>query len=107
MPTIPVLTPEQRQAARERAVAARRIRAEVKERLRRASTSLEEVIARARRDEDVAKLRVADVLQSLPGIGEVRARAIMGRLGIAASRRLRGLGPRQVEALIEEFGRRV
>lgn len=106
MPMIPTLTAEQRQAARERAVDARRIRAEVKDRLRSAATSLEEVIARAGRDEDVAKLRVVDVLQALPGIGAVRAEAIMDRLGIATSRRLRGLGPRQAAALIEEFGRR-
>lgn len=103
---IPILTPEQRQAARERALAARRIRAEVKTMLRSATTTLDDVIARARRDEDIAKLRVVDVLQSLPGIGKVRAEAIMDRLGIAASRRLRGLGPHQAAALIEEFGAR-
>lgn len=107
MASAPDLTPLQRAAARERALAARRTRADIKNRLRQMSTSLEEVLDRARHDDDVAKLRVAEVLQSLPGIGAVRAEAIMDRLAIAPSRRLRGLGPRQEAALIEEFARRV
>lgn len=103
---LPNLTPEQRQAARDRALAARRIRAEVKQRLRQATTSLEEVLAQAKVDDAIAKLRVIDVLQSIKGIGQVRAKAIMDKLDIADSRRLRGLGSKQIAALLEEFGRR-
>lgn len=103
---LPSLTPEQRQAALDKATAARRVRAGVKERLRDASATLEDVIAESRTDEAIAKLKVKDLLQSLPGIGEVRARDIMTRLKIAESRRLRGLGPHQVAALVSEFGRR-
>ncbi|MEO6471986.1 MAG: nucleoid-associated protein, partial [Aeromicrobium sp.] len=35
--------------------------------------------------------------------GKVRAKEIMARIGIADSRRLRGLGVNQVSALLREF----
>ena len=54
----------------------------------------------------VAKLKVVDLLQSMPGVGKVRAQEIMRRIGIADSRRLRGLGANQVQALLREFGQR-
>jgi len=97
------LTPEQRKAALEKAAAARRLRAEVKNRLKNSGASLSEVIAESRVNEVVAKLRVIDLLQSMPGVGKVRAREIMKRIGIADSRRLRGLGTNQIKALIAEF----
>jgi ribosomal protein S13 len=40
----------------------------------------------------------------VPGLGRVRARQVMQRLGIAESRRVRGLGVNQVAALEREFG---
>ncbi len=49
-------------------------------------------------------MRVVDLLQSMPGLGKVRARQTMERLGIAESRRVRGLGTKQVAALQREFG---
>ncbi len=52
-------------------------------------------------------MRVVDLLQSMPGLGKVRARQIMERLGIAESRRVRGLGAKQVAALEREFAPRV
>ena len=51
----------------------------------------------------VGKLKVSAVLQSMPGIGKVRATQIMEKLKIAESRRLRGLGDQQRKALLAEF----
>lgn len=103
---LPSLSPEQRRAALEKAAAARRARAEVKNRLRHSGATLSEVIAEARVNETIAKLKVNDLLQSMPGVGKVRAKEIMQRIGIADSRRLRGLGTNQVAALIREFADR-
>lgn len=103
---LPSLTTEQRAAALEKAAAARRVRADVKARLKTSDLSLAEVLHTATEDEFVAKLRVVDLLQALPGVGSVRAGEIMQRIGIAESRRLRGLGPKQVSALLTEFGGR-
>ncbi len=101
---LPPLTPEQRQAALEKAAASRRERAEVKNRLKHAGGSLVEVLHEGQQNEVIGKMRVVDLLQSVPGLGKVRARQVMERLGIAESRRVRGLGSKQVAALEREFG---
>ena len=106
MPLPPSLTPEQRQAALEKAAEARRVRAEVKEKLKMGSLSLSELFEQGERDDILAKLKVVSVLESMPGVGKVRARRIMADLEISESRRLRGLGRNQREALLAEFPQR-
>ena len=54
-------------------------------------------------DDVVGKMRVTALLESLPGVGKVRAAQIMEKLKIADSRRLRGLGDQQRKALLGEF----
>ena len=44
-------------------------------------------------------MRVSAVLESMPGVGKVRAQRIMEKIGISASRRVRGLGTHQRAAL--------
>ena len=100
---LPPLTPEQRQAALQKAAASRRERAEVKNRLKNSGASIRDVIAEGKTNEVIGKMRVIDLLQSLPGLGKVRARQVMERLSIAESRRVRGLGTKQVAALEREF----
>ena len=100
---LPQLTEEQRAAALEKAAAARRTRAELKERLKRGGTTLKDVLAAAQNDEVLGKMKVSALLESLPGVGKVRAAQIMERLEIAPSRRLRGRGERQRKALLAEF----
>ena len=99
---LPTLTEEQRRQALEKAAAARRKRAELKAELKSGRTSLKQLLGRA--DEDtVAKMKVSSVLEALPGVGKVRARKIMEKLDISATRRVRGLGAKQRDALVAEF----
>lgn len=100
---LPQLTEEQRAAALEKAAAARRARAELKERLKRGGTTLTDVLKAAESDEVLGKMKVSALLEALPGVGKVRAQQIIERLEIAPSRRLRGLGDRQRKALLAEF----
>ena len=100
---LPTLSPEQRAAALEKAAEIRKARAELKEQLKAGKTTLTTVLGRAESDEVVGKLKVSAVLQSMPGIGKVRATQIMEKLKIAESRRLRGLGEQQRKALLAEF----
>jgi hypothetical protein len=100
---LPPLTPEQRAAALEKAALARKQRAEIKERLKKAEVSLASVLERADTDEVIGKMKVTAVLESLPGVGRVRATKIMEKLAISSSRRLRGLGAKQRAALVQEF----
>lgn len=103
MPLPPALSPDERQAALDKAAAARRQRAELKEKLKMGSTSLKELLDAAERDEVVGKMKVVTVLESLPGVGKVRARRMMEHIGISEARRVRGLGAQQREALLKTF----
>jgi transposase len=100
---LPQLTEEQRAAALEKAAAARRVRAELKDRLKRGGTNLKEVLDQSDSNEVLGKMKVSALLEALPGVGKVRAQQIMERLEIAPSRRLRGLGERQRKALLADF----
>lgn len=101
---LPPLTPEQRAAALQKATAARQARAEVKNRLKYSQGALSDVIAQGRQDDVIGKLKVVALLESMPGVGKVKARAIMSEIGISETRRVRGLGPHQAKALVERFG---
>jgi Spy/CpxP family protein refolding chaperone len=100
---LPTLTPEQRQQALEKAAEARRKRAELKAQLKSGNLSLSTVLGKEDND-TVGKMKVSAVLESMPGVGKVRARKIMEKLDISASRRVRGLGSKQKDALLAEFG---
>ncbi|HEY6738311.1 MAG TPA: integration host factor, actinobacterial type [Actinopolymorphaceae bacterium] len=101
---LPPLTPEARQAALEKAAQARRERAEVKNRLKHSGASFSEVITAGRdSNEVIGKMKVLDLLCAMPGVGKVRAKQIMDKIGISENRRVRGLGDKQVAALRSEF----
>ena len=102
---LPTLTPEQREQALAKAAQARKRRAELKGQLKSEKVSLREVLTR-QGDEVVGKMKVSAVLESLPGVGKVRAKRIMERLDISATRRVRGLGAKQKESLLTEFSKR-
>jgi transposase len=100
---LPTLTPEQRTEALAKGVAARQARGEVKAHLKRGLVSLPDVLKEAAPDGPYAGMKVVDLLKSMPGVGEVRAKQIMARLEIAGDRRVRGLGSNQRAALEREF----
>jgi hypothetical protein len=100
---LPPLTPQERAAALAKAAAARKARASLRERLKHSGASLSDVFAAGATDDAVGKMRVSAVLESMPGVGKVRAQRIMEKLGISASRRVRGLGTHQRAALEREF----
>lgn len=102
MPLPPSLSPEQRAAALEKAAEARRARAELKDKLKMGHITLESLLERASSEELVGKMKVISVLESLPGIGKVKARKLMSDIGVSDTRRLQGLGANQRERLIKE-----
>ncbi len=102
---LPPLTPEQRAAALAKAAVARRERAAAKNRLKYSQGSLADVITEGRGNDIIGKMKVSALLESLPGVGRVRARQIMDDIGISESRRVRGLGANQAAALIARFDR--
>ena len=103
MPLPPSLSPEQRQAALEKAAAARRLRAELKEKLKMGTLSLKELLDQGERDDIVGKMKVLSVIEALPGVGKVKARRLMEDVGISETRRLQGLGDNQRRKLFERL----
>ena len=100
---IPQLSAEERQAALEKAKAARIRRAEVRDQLKAGELTLEEVLD-MKDDAVVGRMKVSTLIETLPGYGKAKAEKIMKELQIAESRRLRGVGDRQRAALLERLG---
>jgi transposase len=99
MATPPQLTPEQRAAALLKAAEARAARAEIKRQLKLGSITVADALVST--DVNVGKLKVIAMLESLPGLGKVKARKIMEEVGIADNRKIQGLGTQQKKALLE------
>ena len=103
MATPPQLTPEQRANALAKAAEARTARAELKNQLKMGSVSLAEVLEST--SDTALKLKVISLLESLPGVGKVKARKIMEEVEIADNRHVKGLGAQQKLQLLDKLGK--
>lgn len=101
---VPELTQEERKAALDKALLARRKRAQVREDLKSGKISLSELIETD--DEIVKRMRVSAMLEALPAIGETKSKRIMEECGIAESRRIGGLGKHQKAKLLAYLSNR-
>lgn len=99
----PLLTAEERLRALAAAKSARQLRASYKADIARGSISLAALLESAAENEALGKMRIAELLESLPGYGKIRAQAVMERLNISPTRRIQGLGRHQRGALLKEF----
>ena len=99
--TPPQLTPEQRAAAVERSVQARRARAAMKAEIASGAKTIFDAINSG--DATLAQMRVRELLESVPGVGAVKAEQLMERAKISPSRRIAGLGSHQILRLREEL----
>ncbi len=99
---LPKLTEEQRKVALEKAAKIRKERAEIKKKLKMGQLKVKDLLDKSE-DEVVGKMSVKSVIESIPGIGKLRASKLMQELGISESRKIRGLGANQKKALLERF----
>ena len=99
----PQLTADQRSAALAKAKQSRQERSVVKSKVKSGELSLSEVFNLADKDPVIAKMRVAELLAAISGVGKIRAQAIMERLDISPTRRIQGLGKHQIASLNSEF----
>lgn len=99
----PTLTQEERDAALLKAKESRQRRSEIKTLVKTQKMTLEDVISKAQSDDALLKMRVIELIESIPGVGKVRAVALMERLNISLTRRIGGLGAHQRANLIKEF----
>lgn len=99
----PQLTPEERQAALAKAKASRQVRAMIKSRVKSGELSIAAVLSLAESDQAVANMRVLELVESLTGVGKIRGKSILEKLDISLTRRIKGLGRHQLNALKAEF----
>jgi guanylate kinase len=99
----PLLTPDERAQALAKAKESRQVRAALKLRIKSGELSIADVFSLAKDDEAIAKMRVLELIESMSGVGKIRAKSILERLEISLTRRIQGLGRHQREALLKEF----
>lgn len=99
---VPKISAEDRAKALEKAQQVRKQRAELREQMKAGKLSIKEVVDK-KDDAIVGGMRVKYVLESLPGIGKVRAKEIMDQVRIDESRKVKGLGSRQIADLLERL----
>jgi len=101
--TMPVRTNEERDAALVSARAVRRVRAQLRDDIRKGQLSACEVLTGYPSNKDWARVKVSWLLESIPGMGQVKVSSLMDQLRIAPSRRVRGLGIHQRAALVDSL----
>jgi guanylate kinase len=97
----PRLSRRSRRKAGLKAVIARQERARVKEQVALGEIYFFDLFKDERKA--ISRMKLIDLLQSVPGIGQSRADVIMERTGISPSRRIGGVGHRQLDLLRQEF----
>jgi len=100
---LPQLSEEARKEALEKAKAARSARAALRAQVKSGEKSIAEVLS-AVDDPVVDKIKVINLIESLPGYGKAKATKLLEELGISETRRVKGLGERQKAALLERLG---
>jgi guanylate kinase len=103
MPLPPAMSAEDRARALQEAKIARQVRALHKEEIRKGTLTIADIFRISDDNPIVAKMRVLELLESIPGYGKVRAHSLMERSSISPTRRIQGLGRHQKAALLQEF----
>ncbi len=100
---LPNLSEADRKAALQKAAEARQKRAALRHEIKSGKLDFAAVMKMSD-DPIVARMKVATLLESLPGFGKAKAAKIMDELEISESRRVQGLGARQLEMLMQRLG---
>ncbi|MGI6677506.1 MAG: integration host factor, actinobacterial type [Dehalobacterium sp.] len=100
---VPELTSEDRNNALAKAQEMRKKRMDIRKQLKSGQLKLTDVFDQVE-NEAIARMRVRYLLESLPQIGKVTSKKIMKEIGIAETRRIQGLGPKQKAVLLNKLG---
>jgi hypothetical protein len=100
---LPELSAEARKEALKKASEARSARAQLRLKVKSGELSFVDVLAKAG-DPVVDKIKVLTLIESLPGYGKAKASKLMAELDISESRRVKGLGEKQRQALLARLG---
>ena len=92
------MTPEQRAAALEKARIVRQKRSEITNKLSMGIMTPADALKKAD-DPVIGRMKVKSFINALPGYGKVKTEKLMDELGIPETRRIQGLGSKQMENL--------
>ena len=95
----PQLTQEERKAALRRAALARKKRSEFKAEIRSGQRRWTDALNST--DPDIRKMRVKELIGSVPGFGTTRTIAVMEKSTISLTRRVQGVGANQLRLLLK------
>ena len=98
------LNPHTRSKGLEKSIINRRIRAEIKRQLIAGEITVSEIIVRGQEEEAIGNMRVKEMLMCFKWVGPTSVKDLMRRLDISETRKIKGLGPNQMEALVEKYG---
>jgi guanylate kinase len=101
----PSLDPEVRRRNAQLAIEARRERSKMKSALKEGSLSVREILESS--SAAAQRMRVIELLTSLPQMGPLRAESLMEKVGISRTRRIAGLGVRQRRELLTLLERNI
>lgn len=97
----PALSAEARAIASAKGVRARQERSQIKGAIAQGTKTIFDAINDPR--ESIQRMRVAELLDSVPGIGPRRTFLLMKKIGISSTRRIAGLGSKQLADLRSEL----
>jgi guanylate kinase len=97
------MSDEDRRRALELSKESRQVRAKYKGLINSGELSIIDFLSMAESNSILGKMRVKDLLESVPGYGKVRVENLMKKSEISPTRRVQGLGKNQRSSLIEHF----
>jgi guanylate kinase len=97
------MSDEDRRRALELSKESRQVRAKYKGLINSGELSIIDFLSMAESNSILGKMRVKDLLESVPGYGKVRVENLMKKSEISPTRRVQGLGKKQRSSLIEHF----
>lgn len=81
----------------------RAVRAKIKKQFAEGEITITEILESD--DEAIGRMRVFDLIQTMPGYGKAKTAKLMDEYSIAQNRRIRGPGKNQIEKLLLFFGK--
>ncbi len=100
----PILSEVERLAALTKAAQSRKTRATFKGEVKSGMRDWRDAFSS--KDESILKMRVRELLLSIPGFGQIRVEDVMERCGISTARRIQGVGRNQRELLFKTLARK-
>jgi len=97
----PILSSSDRALAGSKAVKARKDRSEIKSKLAAGEISIFDLFNEER--DSILRMKLSDALKAVPGVGEKRVEQIFVKTGISKSRRIAGVGRKQIDLLRREM----